>query len=43
MLYGLAMEDAGLPLRILAEELDRAMALCGAPSVRELTRDLVQA
>ncbi|HCH62471.1 MAG: alpha-hydroxy-acid oxidizing enzyme [Deltaproteobacteria bacterium] len=41
MLWGLAIEDPTRPLTILREELDRAMALCGAPTVADLTRDLV--
>jgi isopentenyl diphosphate isomerase/L-lactate dehydrogenase-like FMN-dependent dehydrogenase len=28
-------------LEILREELDTAMALCGAPTVEQVTRDLI--
>ena len=41
MLWGLAIDEPTRPLTILAEELDRAMALCGAPTIGDLTRDLV--
>lgn len=42
MLWGLALGEPTRPLTILGEELDRAMALCGAPTVGDLTRDLVR-
>ena len=41
VLWGLAMDQPGAALTMLREELDRAMALCGAPTVAALTRDLV--
>lgn len=41
VLWGLAIDQPDAALRMLGEELDRAMALCGAPSVAQLTRDLV--
>lgn len=45
VLWGLAAGgEAGVAkvLRLLRDELDLAMALAGAPSVREITRDLVR-
>ena len=41
MLWGLALGEAKAPLDMLRDELDRAMALCGAPTVGQLTADLV--
>jgi len=45
VLWGLAAggeAGVGKVLRLLRDELDLAMALAGAPSVREITRDLVR-
>ena len=45
VLWGLAADGeagAALALRILRDELDLAMALAGAPTVAEITRDLVR-
>lgn len=45
ILWGLAAEgEAGAThvLRLLRDELDLAMALAGAPTVAEITRDLVR-
>ena len=44
ILWGLASrgeDGVAHVLEILGEELDRAMALCGAPTVADITRDLV--
>jgi isopentenyl diphosphate isomerase/L-lactate dehydrogenase-like FMN-dependent dehydrogenase len=44
VLYGLAVSgEDGVHhvLEILRSELDRTMALCGAPTVADITRDLV--
>jgi 4-hydroxymandelate oxidase len=44
ILWGLAADgEAGVGhvLQILRDELDRAMALCGAPTIADITRDLV--
>ena len=44
MLWGLAaggVEGVRRVLAILRAEFDRAMALCGCPSVDRVTRDLV--
>ncbi|MFT4624335.1 MAG: 4-hydroxymandelate oxidase [Myxococcota bacterium] len=43
-LWGLAVDGAdgvAQVLRLLQAELDEAMALCGAPTVREITQDLL--
>jgi 4-hydroxymandelate oxidase len=45
ILWGLAADGdagAGLALRMLRDELDLAMALAGAPTVADITRDLVR-
>jgi 4-hydroxymandelate oxidase len=45
VLWGLAADGeagAALALRLLRDELDLAMALAGAPTVAEITRDLVR-
>ena len=45
VLWGLAAEgEAGViaVLRLLRDELDLAMALAGAPTVADITRDLVR-
>lgn len=45
ILYGLAVDGADGAARVLSilrEELDHAMALCGAPDVASITRDLVR-
>ncbi len=45
VLWGLVAEGAGGVARVLGglrDDLERAMALCGASSVRELTDDLVR-
>jgi 4-hydroxymandelate oxidase len=45
VLWGLAADGeagAAYVLRLLRDELDLAMALAGAPTVREITRDLVR-
>jgi 4-hydroxymandelate oxidase len=44
VLWGLAAageQGASSVLNILHEELDRALALCGCPALRDITRDLV--
>jgi len=44
ILWGLASrgeDGVAHVLDLLGEELDRAMALCGAPTVADITRDLV--
>jgi 4-hydroxymandelate oxidase len=45
VLWGLAAEgEAGVAtaLRLLRNELDLAMALAGAPTIADITRDLVR-
>jgi 4-hydroxymandelate oxidase len=45
ILWGLAVdgqEGAAAVLRFLRDELDLAMALCGAPTLADITRDLVR-
>jgi 4-hydroxymandelate oxidase len=44
VLWGLAVAgEAGVTrvLKLLHEELDNAMALCGCPTIRDITRDLI--